>query len=189
MISPAPPLPRAPLPRATVLRPLGESGDALARQRRDAIAAGVGDGAEHHAREPAGCRAKQAGEVAVEQRIPVAEQKARGEDVACMQKSAPGAGALGLFRDRDGDRARQGATDRVDRFSQPLGEVAGEEDEIVDAEADHLAHQPGEERPVADRQDRLRGGLGERTEAARHSAGEDHALSDRGFGHGDGSTW
>ena len=91
----------------------------------------------------------------------------------------PGAGADRLFADRQRHRPRQPLAQVLQARLQDLGQVAGQQQHVGDPIARHLSQQPRQEWPVADGQQRLRGGGRDGAEAGGEAAHQNRALPDR----------
>ncbi len=100
-----------------------------------------------------------------------------------MKHRAAGAGAHRFLRNYDARRSRQQRRQRVHTCFHLGGQVAGEQQEFLDAEADELPQQPGQERPVAAGQDRLRRVRRQRAEPRAEAAHQDGALADGDAAH------
>ena len=149
------------------------AGDAVALQRHHAVARGVRQRAQQH---PAGHAAGSSAAAAASR---LARLQSNSESPlhsrnafvaagrAAWNTRAAGAGAERLLRrSRCGPGAAGRASIAAAARDDLVGQMAGQQQELGHAEAHEFAQQPGEERPVAAGQQRLRRGGGERCRAA-----------------------
>ena len=161
---------------------VAEAGDAVAFQSDHAEARCVRQLAQQHPAGDAGVvrggGREQVGQVAVEQGVAVAEQEAVVQVVAGVEHGAAGAGAERFLRDRDAGFSGKAGLDRRRGGGDLVGQVAGEQQEVGDAEAHEFAQQPGEEGAVTAGQQRLRRGGGEAAQAGAEAANQHGTLAD-----------
>jgi len=136
-----------------------ERGDPVSLQRHHAVAAGVlhraNNDPAYHIRAIGAGIGQQAGKVEIQQRIAVAEQKTLVQKVPGMAQRAAGARPHRLARQHDAHRARQQRRQPGQCLFHPLGQMAGQQHDLLHPEPGDLAQQPGQERPIADRQQGL----------------------------------
>ena len=148
-------------------------------QGGDAIARRVGDLPQHQrAERPGGQGGQRRTEHAVEPGIAIDQQKALIEQRRRMVQCAAGPGPHRLAADPHPQGPRQAREQVGQSRLDHVGQVAGQQDDVIDAEPADLLQQPGQERPPGHRQHRLRHVGCQRADPGAQAADQHHALPD-----------